>query len=110
MTSRNCTKHQVRCDYSETVPSDTESQGTPEQASVSLVPVMQHAAEHWQLPGEFPYPAPGLSSLQATQYTRADMQLINNLSSISHMLSVNGTSELTTWASRLPMYVLWCRD
>lgn len=101
--SRNCTKHQVRCDYMETFPSDSDSQPSPEQPTILLTPNSESRVELWQQTGGFPYPDLHVFPQPPIQeYSRNELRLIEHLSAISNDLLMNGTSSLTIWTQKLP--------
>lgn len=101
--SRNCTKHQVRCDYMENVGSDTESQASPEQSSITLTPGTESRVENWQQSGVFPYPDLQVYPSPRTQeYSKNELRLIHCLSTISNDLLLRGTTNLTIWTQKMP--------
>lgn len=103
MPSRNCTKHHVRCDYMESMGSDTESQHSPEQHTVVLSPNSEDRVESWQQTGAYPYPDLHVyPSPQAQEYSRNELRLIHHLSSISNDLLLRGTTNLTIWTQKMP--------
>lgn len=104
--SRNCTKHQVRCDYMENIGSDTDSQSSPEQTQLSFSPGTESRIDLWQQTGSFPYP--GLQVFpppQTHEYTKNDLRLIHHLSAISNDLMLKGTSNLTIWTQKVPKFL-----
>ena len=104
--SRNCTKHQVRCDYMETLGSELESQSSPEQSTLALTPGSEQRVETWQQTGDFPYPDLRVfPPPQSGEYSRIELRLIHHLSSISNDLQVRGTTGLTIWTQKLPKCV-----
>lgn len=104
--SRNCTKHQVRCDYMETLGSDTESQHSPEQSELVLTPRSEQRVDIWQQTGTFPYPnLQVFPPPQAQEYSSIELRLIDHLSTISNDLLARGTSRLSIWTQKLPKYV-----
>ena len=101
--SRNCTKHQVRCDYMENLGSDSEGQSSPEQPSLVLTPESENRVDLWQQTGGFPYPNLQVFPQPHTQeYSKNELRLIHHLSSISNELQLRGTSNLTIWTQKLP--------
>ena len=101
--SRNCTKHQVRCDYMETVGSDTEGQSSPDRPSLVLTPGTESRIEVWQQTGSFPYPELQVfPPPQTHEYSKNELRLISHVSSISNDLLLKGTSHLTVWTQMMP--------
>jgi len=87
----------------ESVGSDTEGQGSPEQPSVVLTPGSESRIDLWQQTGSFPYPdLQVLPPPQTHEYTKNELRLIHHLSSISNDLLLRGTSHLTVWAHKMP--------
>lgn len=105
-SSRNCTKHQVRCDYMENVGSDTESYSSPEQPSIAFSPATESRIDLWQQTGNFPYPNLRVFPPPPTlEYSKDDLRLIHHLSSTSHDLMLKGTTDLTVWTAKLPIFL-----
>ena len=92
--SRNCTKHQVRCDYMEYIVSDSDSQPSPEQPAVVLTPGSENRLDLWQQTGSFPYPdLQVFPTPQTQQYSKNELRLSHHLSSICNM---------TIWTQEMP--------
>ncbi|KAK0930417.1 hypothetical protein LTR29_016750 [Friedmanniomyces endolithicus] len=90
----------------ESVGSDTEGQGSPEEPSVILTPGSESRIDLWQQTGSFPYPELQVFPPPQTQeYTKNELRLIHHLSSISNDLLLRGTSHLTVWAHKMPKFL-----
>lgn len=101
--SNNCTKHQVRCDYMDAVPSDTESLPASETSGLELTPRAEETINTWQQTGNFPFPELDIYPLpQPAQMSKTELQFINNLASISSDLAAKGVSRLTLWTDSIP--------
>jgi hypothetical protein len=101
--SRNCTKHQVRCDYMENLGSESELQQSPEQSAVALTPGTESRIEQWQQTGSFPYPELQVFPPPPThEYSKNELRLIHHLSSISNELLLKGSTALTIWTQKMP--------
>ena len=101
--SRNCSKHQVRCDYMENIGSDSDSQPSPEQPPVVLTPRSENQIDIWQQTGSFPYPDLQVFSPPEThEYSKNELRLIHHLSSISNKLLLKGSTNMTIWAQMMP--------
>jgi hypothetical protein len=104
--SRNCTKHQVRCDYMDQQRPEAEVQAPPDHMPLPSSPGVEHMLDVWQQTGSFPYPElqvfppPGPQS-----HSRIELRLIQHLSSISRSLLMNSTSDITVWTSKVPKCV-----
>jgi hypothetical protein len=106
--SRNCTKHQVRCDYMDQQRPEAESLSPQSQSPLlPSSPEIEHMLDLWQQTGSFPYlelqvfPSP-----QPQNHSRVELRLIQHLSAISRSLLMNSTSDMTVWTSKVPKYVL----
>jgi hypothetical protein len=101
--SRNCTKHQVKCDYMENVGSDSEGQQSPEQAAVMLTPNSENRVDLWQQSGNYPFPdLQVFPPPHAHEYSKNDLRLIHHLSTISNDLLLKGSTSLTMWSQKMP--------
>jgi hypothetical protein len=108
-TSRNCTKHQVRCDYmdSPTAMMPDSPGHTPQQPNLLWTPEIETTIELWRQTGEFPfpelrvYPQPQWQALSTV-----DLRLIHHLSSISNEMFRNRTSRSTLWTDMMPKYAI----
>lgn len=106
LLSRNCTKHQVRCDYMESVGSDAEGASSPEQPSLVFTPSTESRIDLWQQTGSFPYPSLQVfPPPQTHEYSKNELRLIHHLSSISNDLMLKGTSNLTIWTQKVPKFL-----
>jgi len=103
----NCTKHQVCCDYMEAVGSDTESHASPElQQSLAFTPRTESRIDLWQQTGDFPYPELQVRPVpQTADWSKDELRLMHHLSTVSHDLSLQGTSNLTIWTPNVPKFL-----
>ncbi|KAH9828227.1 Sterol uptake control protein 2 [Teratosphaeria destructans] len=96
----------VRCDYMETMGSDTESQHSPEQQSIALTPGTEQRLDDWAQTGSFPYPELGVYPFpQAQELSRNDLRLIHHLSSVSNDLLLKGITNLSVWTQKMPKFL-----
>ncbi|KAK4556729.1 hypothetical protein LTR86_006300 [Recurvomyces mirabilis] len=87
----------------EGIGSDTESQQSPEQSSLTLTPGTESLVNLWQQTGNFPYPELQVFPAPlAHELSRTELTLIHHLSTISNDLLLKGTSHLTTWTQKMP--------
>ena len=106
--SRNCTKHQVRCDYMDQQRPEAEAQPPRDQLPVPTSPGTEHIIDIWQQTGNFPYPELQVfPPPQPQNHSRVELRLIQHLSSISRSLLMNSTIDMTIWTSRVPKCVLF---
>ena len=105
-TSRNCTKHQVRCDYMDSPTAMMpDSPQSPQQPNLLWTPEIEATIELWRQTGEFPFPE--LRVYPQPQWrvlTTVDLRLIHHLSSISSEMFRNRTSKSTLWTDMMPKY------
>ena len=104
--SRNCTKHQVRCDYMDSPTAGDNDLRMSHQANLLWTPEIEKTVQLWRTTGHFPFPE--LSIFPQPQWTtlsKTDLRLIYHLSSISNDLQVNRTTKLTIWTELMPKYV-----
>jgi hypothetical protein len=102
--SRNCTKHQVRCDYMDS-PAATgdEIARNPQQANLLWTPEIERSVDVWRQTGEFPFPElQRFPQPQWKNYNRTDLRLIHHLSSIANEMFRARTSKLTLWSEHMP--------
>ncbi|KAK5111457.1 hypothetical protein LTR62_004909 [Meristemomyces frigidus] len=96
----------VRCDYMEGMGSDTESQHSPEQATLALTPETESRIHLWQETGIYPHPELQVFPQPRThEYSRTELMLIHHLSTISNDLHLKATSHLTIWTQKLPKFL-----
>lgn len=105
-TSRNCTKHQVRCDYMDSPTAMMpESPQSPQQPNLLWTPEIEATIELWRQTGEFPFPELRVyPQPQWRALTTVDLRLVHHLSSISNEMFRNRTSKSTLWTDMMPKY------
>lgn len=90
----------------ESVGSDTESQHSPEQPSISFSPGTESRIEQWQATGTYPYPELQVFPPPPTgEYSRNELRLIHHLSTVANALRLKGTSNLTIWTEKVPKFL-----
>ena len=102
--SRNCTKHQVRCDYMDATPSDSE---TPDPASPerSLGRLSPRTDE--------PQPSDALTyqdfnidlDAQSRDLPSTEMQFLHQVSSLTNSLTAKGVDGLTLWTVSISRFM-----
>ena len=105
--SRNCTKHNCRCDYMDGPrPRDKRPQ-SPSTADLLWSSEIKKDIDVWRRTEQFPFPEmPLQSSLPVQNYSTTDLRLIHHVSSISHDLQARGVSQFVIWADKIPTYVV----
>ncbi|KAL1302796.1 hypothetical protein AAFC00_003137 [Neodothiora populina] len=104
--SRNCTKHQVRCDYMENMPAEEEQPPGPERASLPCSAETEQSVNLWLQTGNFPFPELQVfPTPQVQSYSRNDLVLIAHLSSVARSLLVNGMGGVNVWTTKIPQYL-----
>jgi len=87
----------------ESVGSDSESQHSPEQSSLTLTPGSESHVDLWQQTGSFPCPDLQLfPPPQTHEYSKNELRLIHHLSSVSGDLLLRETTNLTIWTESMP--------
>lgn len=102
---KNCSKHNVRCDYMDG-PSPPDDRPTgPKQPNLLSTPKIDHEIEGWQRTGLFPFPE---MNLQHTQQFHGlapiDLRLIHHLSSIYRDMRLADFVKCTLWIQEIPRY------
>jgi hypothetical protein len=101
--SRNCTKHNTRCDYMDSPPPGDEG-SRPEGQGGLWNPAVEAEVDTWIRTGIFPFPELGLlHTQQFTQLGKLELRLIHYVASIYRDLSRRGVLTCTAWVERLPL-------
>ena len=103
--SRNCTKHNCRCDYQDVAA--TQSPPTSRRGPDLLMsPEIEMEIDNWHQSGIPPYhelmqcPRSGWTGL-----SRTDLRLVHHIIGLSIDLHRRGLSTSTVWAQKMPKYV-----
>jgi hypothetical protein len=101
-TSRNCTKHNCRCDYQDVAA--TQTPPNPRRGPDLLMsPAIEMEIDNWHRSGVPPYselmqcPRSGWTGL-----SRADLRLIHHIIGLSIDLHRRGLGACTVWAQKMP--------
>jgi hypothetical protein len=103
VASRNCTKHNTRCDYMDSPPPGDE---VPRDAGPNLMwnPSIEAEVDMWMRTGVYPFPELALvNHQQFRNLTKIELRLVHHLSSIYRDLNRKGLIHLTAWVEKLPM-------
>ena len=100
--SKNCTKHNCRCDYMDSPPVE-EVQQSPKEPNLLWTPEIEHAIENWQRTGIFPFPELNLQSIQHFRgFSPIDLRLIYHLSNIYRDMRLADFVQCTLWVQQIP--------
>lgn len=104
MDSRNCTKHNCRCDYMDSPPAE-EPPKSPKGPNLLWTPRIEHEVEVWQRTGVFPFFDLNLqSSGHFIGLTSIDLRLIHHLSTIYQDMKRVNFGGCTLWIEEIPRY------
>ena len=106
--SKNCTKHNCRCDYMDNPPPD-EAPRSPQEPNLLWTPRIEGEIAEWQRTGRFPFPEMGLQSfphLQLRGFPPNDLRLIHHVSSIYLDMRLANFVQCTLWVEQIPKYVV----
>lgn len=104
--SRNCTKHQVRCDYMDDTPSESAvpSPRSPGEAVLSTSDEAEY--QSWRHGGIFPFPLLQIRQPFNPEHTSdIELRLLFHLCSTCNSLRLAGTSALTIWVDRITRFL-----
>lgn len=101
--SRNCTKHNCRCDYQDLTEAQSNSPTVGRGPDLLMTPEIEMEIDNWHRTGVPPYPElmqcpqMGWSSL-----SRSDLRLVHHIVGLSINLHRRGLSNCTVWAQKMP--------
>ena len=106
--SKNCTKHNCRCDYMDNPPVEENSQTrTPREPNLLWTQRIEREIDSWQRTGVFPFPELNLKSMQQLRgFSVIDLRLIYHLSSIYRDVRLADFVQSTLWVQQIPRYAL----
>jgi hypothetical protein len=106
--SRNCTKHNCRCDYIDNPPGG-EVAKSPEGPNLLWTPTIEHEIEVWQATGIFPFFEINLQSYgHFRDLSSVDLRLVHHLSSMYRDMQPANLGNCTLWVERIPRYESDC--
>lgn len=103
--SRNCTKHQVRCDYMDSPAAlmPPESPKSPQQPNLLWTPEIDATIEQWRQTGVWPFDhLPVYPQPQWRLCSKMELRLIHHVATISNEMFSHQTSKLTLWTDMMP--------
>lgn len=102
--SRNCTKHNCRCDYMDNPPAG-EVTKTSEGPNLLWTPAVEHEVNTWQATGIFPFLEINLQSCgHFRDLSKIDLRLIHHISSIYRDMQPANLGNCTLWVDQIPRY------
>lgn len=105
MLSRNCTKHNCKCDYMDSQASRDETPRSPSVPNLMMTPEIEADIESWQFTGIPPFPELSQSSLHDWyRYSKTELRLIHHIAGLSIDFYRRGLSETTVWAPKMLSY------
>lgn len=109
----NCLKHEVRCDYLDTIPVSPQpsQQSHVPQLSTSTSPMyhgspQEYADGSWQsMPAQLDDPSPfPAQAMSPSILSPVDLEYYRHLDTLCDSMSIKGVMDLTMWTSSLPRY------
>jgi hypothetical protein len=102
VSSRNCTKHKIRCPYND-IPAPEDRAGTPDKPDLMWTPEIEATIDQWQRTGVFPFPSLNIYPTPAPERLSTEqLRLIHHVASISHQMMEMGAGEFTLWTRQIP--------
>ena len=105
--SRNCTKHNCRCDYMDQPPATDESSSrSPRAPDLQMTPEIERELDLWRMTGEPPFPELRMTSKAYWhRFSNIDLRLIHHMAGLSIDMHQRGYSGCTVWAQKMPTSV-----
>lgn len=105
--SRNCTKHNCRCDYMDQPPAPEESARSPRTPDLQMTAEIERELDLWRMTGEPPFPELRMTSKSYWhRFSSIDLRLIHHIAGLSIDMHQRGYSGCTVWAQKMPVSVL----
>ena len=105
--SKNCTKHNCRCDYNDQSASE-EVPRSPQAPNLMWTPKIEDEVRAWQQTGIFPFGEMKLQSFPFQDfriYNHRDLRLIHHISSIFRDVLLADFVRCTLWVQQIPRLV-----
>jgi hypothetical protein len=102
--SRNCTKHNCRCDYMDQPAAGEEPLKGSAPPDLMMSTELQGSLDQWRITGDCP-----ISELRTTvpeywtHFSTIDLRLIHHMATLSIDLQNRGYAQCTSWAPKMPM-------
>ena len=102
--SRNCTKHNCRCDYMDNPPAGDVAKSS-EGPNLLWNSTIEREVKTWQATGIFPFAELNLQSCgQFRDLSTIDLRLIHHISSIYRDMQPANLGNCTLWVEQIPKY------
>lgn len=103
ISSRNCTKHNCRCDYQDVAAARGSPPASRRGPDLLMSPEIEMEIENWHRTGLTPYPElAGCPPSGWSGLSPSDLRLVHHLIGLSIDLHRRGLSNCTVWAQMLP--------
>lgn len=104
--SRNCTKHNCRCDYMDGPRPRDKRARSPSGPELLWSPAIKRDIETWRRTEQFPFPEMHLEPQPSVQnYSLTDLRLMHHIASVSRDMQLRGSSSFVIWTDKIPTYV-----
>jgi hypothetical protein len=104
--SRNCTKHNCRCDYMDTPAASDETARASRPPELPMTPETEREINIWRVTGDPPFPELRLSSREYWQrFSSVNLRLIHHIAGLSSDMHQRGYAACTVWAQNMPAWV-----
>jgi hypothetical protein len=101
--SKNCTKHQVRCDYNDSTNTSEETLRISTTGGIPWTPDVERAVDSWRQTGQIPFPDLLIyPPLQVKNLMRTEVRLIYHVCSTLIQVTRSGTAKLGLWTDLMP--------
>jgi hypothetical protein len=105
--SKNCTKHQVRCDYNDSAASPEAPLKISTGGTLPWTPAIERAVDSWRQTGQTPFPDLDIyPPLQVKNLLRNEVRLLYHICSALNRVTSGRTAKLGLWTEQMPKYVL----
>lgn len=102
--SRNCTKHNCRCDYMDVATVHDESTSVRKVPDLLMSAEIEVEIKNWHLTGLPPFPELMHFPRNCwSKLSRTDLRLIHHIIGLSIDLHRRGLSSCTIWAQKMPL-------
>lgn len=102
--SRNCTKHNCRCDYMDQPAASDEPSQRSRPAELEMTPAIEREIDFWRMTGNPPFPELRLTSPEYwLRFSTVDLRLIHHIAGLSIDMHKRGYSACTVWAQKMPV-------
>lgn len=103
--SRNCTKHNCRCDYMDGPRPRDRRARSPSGPELLWSPAIKRDIETWRRTEQFPFPEMHLEPQPLVQnYSLTDLRLMHHIASVSRDMQLRGSSSFVIWTDKIPTY------